>query len=66
MHEFYIVEELTASGWANTWGDNAYFEFKQDAKAEILDHVNACIDAVNAGFMEDAPSLKDFRIVKGL
>lgn len=59
----FIVEQRTLDGWDNTWSDG--FETEAEAMAEILDHVESCIDAVNNGFMADAPSLADFRIVKG-
>jgi hypothetical protein len=59
----FIVEQRTLDGWDSTWSEA--FETEAEAMAEILDHVDSCIDAVNNGFMEDAPSLADFRIVKG-
>jgi hypothetical protein len=68
MATFYEVQENTiADGWINTWlsPDNwAYYNSIQEAQSDLDYHLNACLEAVKSGFMADAPSRDNFRIVE--
>ena len=57
----YIVLTRMSYGFDNVWLENdepQVFASRADARAEILDHVQAC------QALEDAPRLSDFKIVK--
>jgi hypothetical protein len=62
MNDLYIVEENTLSGWDNTWGEDGFFTSRDDAWAEVLWHVKACLEGVRDGYLQDAPNETDFRI----
>ena len=64
----YAVEMiLFNNSWENVWHDGAgnpmLFDSREQAEDEIKDHIIDCINAVEAGEMEDSPDPTDFRVV---
>lgn len=67
MTIFYEVQELTTSGWQNTWNspDNwAFYTTREEAQSDLDYHITSCEDAFKRGFMVDVPSRKSYRIVE--
>lgn len=67
MATFYEVQELTVSGWVNTWNhqDNwAYYNTREEAQEDIDYHIQSCIYAYNEGRMMDVPLQDSYRIVE--
>lgn len=52
--------------WENVWsveGSPATFATYEEAEEELLDHLATCARATGYGWMGDAPSIDEFRIV---
>lgn len=75
-NKFFIVEHHFSYGWddagwtkevkikGKTLHASLTFPSKAEAQAEIKDHVQSCKEAFKNGCMDDAPKMKDFRIVE--
>jgi len=59
---------MFSGGWENVWHDQdglpVEFATKEEADAEIKQHLADCEEAVKAGYLECAPLRDEYRIVE--
>ena len=62
-----VQERMVGDRWENTWQDAdgmpQLFETEEQALHELVWYLRECLDAVEAGYMEDAPAETDFRVM---
>lgn len=63
----YAVETLMGSSWENCWHEDdelLTFATREEAEAELEDHLETMHDCCATGDLSDSMSREDFRIVE--
>jgi hypothetical protein len=62
-----VQERMVGDRWENTWIDEdgmpQIFETEEQALQEMVWYLRECLDAVEDGYMEDAPDQSDLRVM---
>jgi hypothetical protein len=56
--------EMNIGGAFERFPEDGLYDTREDAEQAIRDHITDCINAVEAGEMEDSPDPSDFRVVE--
>ena len=57
---FQVQQETVCCGW-DSWLEE--FNTIEEAQAEIKEHIEDCKFAMRCGFMEDSPTISEFKIL---